>query len=176
METRKPTVSNLISLLDKPALLKWANKIGLEGIHIDDYRKKSLAGGSFNHTQIERYVKDKTPFDNPEHQKCFDKYFCDKTILCCEQEIETEYFIGRYDIKIEYNGKKYICDFKSNQSGIYLENKLQLVAYRMGEPCDGVGVISVPSFTYIPVHIPNFEPYEEILKALSKIYTLKKQL
>jgi hypothetical protein len=49
----KPTVSQLLQLLDKPALLGWANKIGLEGISLDEYRKKSTKGGTDLHKEIE---------------------------------------------------------------------------------------------------------------------------
>lgn len=172
----KPSVTNLIGLLDKPGLLKWANKIGLEGIHIDDYRKKSLSDGGSIHKQIEVYIKDKTPFINSEHQDNFEKYFSNKTILESEKNIETDYFTGRYDIKIGYNSKTYICDFKSNQKNIYLENKLQLVAYRMADKCDGVGIISVPDFIFLPIRIDDYRPYEEILINLSNIYNLKNLL
>ena len=172
----KPSVSNLIQLLDKPALLKWANKIGLQGINIDDYRKESRSNGSSIHKQIELFIKHKTPFLELVNQKECERYFENKSILDIEKNIETDYFIGRFDIKIEYKSKQFICDFKSNQKGIYLENKLQLVAYRMAEPCDGIGIISVPDFTFIPVNITNYLPYENILISLSTIYNLKKQI
>lgn len=172
----KPSVTNLIQLLDKPALLKWANKIGLQGINIDDYRKKSLSDGTSIHKQIESFIKDKKQFETKEHQNNFDRYFINKKIVASEINIETEYFVGRYDIKIEYNSKIFICDFKSNQKNVYFENKLQLVAYKMAESCDGIGIISVPDFTFIPVIINDYLPYEKILIALSEIYKLKKEL
>ena len=140
----KPSVTELIKLLDKPALLNWANKIGLEGIGLDEYRKKVMKDGTSIHKQIEMYVKDKTPFENNLHQLGFDNYFSNKKIVSIESNIETEWFKGRQDIRIEYKGKEYICDFKSNQKYIYFENKLQLVAYRMAENCDGLGIISFP--------------------------------
>lgn len=169
----KPSVSKLIQLLDKPALLKWANNIGLQGIKLDEYRKKSLADGTSIHSQIERFIKHQVLFDKEEHQNNFNNYFANKKIIDNEKNIETEYFVGRYDIKIEYNEKTFICDFKSNQSNIYFENKLQLTAYRMAEDCDGVGIISVPDFRFIPVPIKDFVPYEQILISLSNIYNLK---
>ena len=172
----KPTVTDLIKLLDKPALLGWANRIGLDGIKLDDYRKKSTTTGTSLHKQIEMYVKEKKPFENLVHQQSFDKYFFDKEILSIETNIETEWFKGRMDLKIGYKGKTYVCDFKSNQSSVYFENKLQLSAYRMAENADGVGIISIPDFTFIPVIIKDFTPYQEILKLLSRIYYLKQSL
>lgn len=177
MEKRlKPSVSKLIGLLDKPALLYWANKIGLEGTNIRDYRKKSTAAGSSIHKQIENCFLHGEPFENPEDQERFENYFSNKDILEIEKDIETDYFQGRYDLKLGYNGKTFLCDFKSNQRTIYFENKLQLVAYRMAEKCDGVGIISVPDFKFIPVFIEDYTPYEQILINLSNIYQLKEQL
>ena len=97
-------------------------------------------------------------------------------IIEIEKSIETDYFVGRLDVKIEYNGKIFICDFKSNQKNIYFENKLQLVAYSMAEQCDGLGIISVPDFTFIPVIINDKTPYQHILINLSNIFKLKKQI
>jgi hypothetical protein len=172
----KPSVTELIKLLDKPALLKWANKIGLEGIKLEDYSKKVMQQGTSIHKQIELYIKYKIPFENKFHQESFDMYFKDKEILSYESIIETEWFKGRLDLKILFKGKTYVCDFKLNQKFVYFENKLQLAAYRFAENADGVGIISIPDFTFLPVIIKDFTPYEEILKSLSNIYTLKKQL
>jgi len=171
---KKPSVSELTDLLNKPALLNWANKIGLNGISLFDYRNKAKAAGTSIHNQIENYIKNKTPFEDANVQDNFEKYFANKKIISYEKEIETDYFKGRYDILIEYNSKKYLCDFKSNHKVAYFENKLQLVAYKMAEPCDNVGIISVPDFTFIPTYIDDFGMYEEILKNLSLIYQTKK--
>lgn len=173
---KKPSVSELIKLLDKPALLKWANKIGLEGIKLDEYSNKVKNSGISIHKQIEEYIQFNKPFENIKHQNEFNRYFKDKKIISFESNIETDWFIGRQDLRIEYNGKQFICDFKSNQKYVYFENILQLVAYRMSEKSDGIGIISVPDFTFLPIKIQDFTPYEEILKSLSNIYNLKKQI
>lgn len=172
----KPSVTNLIQLLDKPALLNWANKIGLQGIKIDDYRKKSLSSGSSLHKQIENYVLHKVPFEKPENEINFNNFLFNKKIIDIEKKIETEYFTGRIDIKISINGFVYLCDFKSNQKYIYFENKLQLAAYSMAENCDGFAIISIPDFTFIPFAMPSKKSYQEIIINLSNIYKLKKQI
>lgn len=172
----KPSVSKLIGLLDKPSLLKWANKIGLEGINIDDYRKKSMSSGLSYHKQIENFLTKNIPFESEEiQQKCVN-FFADKKIICVEKQIENEYFLGRLDIKIEYNGLTYICDFKSNQKNIYFENKLQLISYKMVEKSDKIAIISIPDFTFLPIEIIDYSPYEQILINLSNIYQLKESL
>jgi hypothetical protein len=172
----KPQVTKLIGLLDKPALLKWANKIGLEGVKLEDYRKQSMGSGSSLHSQVEKYITNGIPFENKHHQMWCDVFLNGTEILGIEENIETEYFTGRLDLRFKYMNEIYIIDFKSNQKHIYFENKLQLVAYRMAKQCDKIAIVSIPDFTLLPIEIKDFSPYEEIIKYLSMIYTLKEQL
>lgn len=170
---KKPSVTELTKILDKPALLNWANKQGLLGIDISIARKKWLNDGTSIHSQIENFIKNGVPFLESSTQFMFENFFKDKSIEFVEKQIETDWFTGRIDIGLLYNNCFYICDFKSNQKNVYIENKLQLVAYGMAERCEKYAIISVPDFTLIPVEIPDTKPYEEILKALSIIYTNK---
>jgi hypothetical protein len=170
---KKPSVTELLSLLDKPALLHWANQQGLKGIDIKESRKKYLSDGVSIHKQIENFQTRNLPFEDSSVEELFKTFLSDKEVLDLEKNIETEYFIGRYDSRIKYNGVEYIIDYKSNQKNIYLENKLQLVAYAMAEPCDKFAIVSVPDFTFIEVVIDDTKPYEDILKSLSIIYKSK---
>jgi len=170
----KPHVTKLLKILDKPALLKWANKIGLQGIELDQYRNKKMGQGSLLHKQIEDFVLNDTPFENNIIQKIFiDKVYSKVEFLEIEQSMETEYFTGRIDAKILLNGEKYIIDWKK-QKKVYFENILQLVAYRMSDPECKLAVITIPDFTIKPLNITDYEPYEEILKALCLIYHNRK--
>jgi hypothetical protein len=125
------------------------------------------------HSQIENNIKSGEPFLNIDHEIAFKNFIFDKKILGYEVDIETEWFIGRYDMKLEWNNKKYLVDFKNNSKVIYFENKLQLVAYGMAENCDAFSIVSVPTFTVMNFSIKNREPFEQIIKALSNIYTQK---
>ncbi len=169
----KPTVTQLLNLLNKPALMKWANKIGLEGIRLEDYRKKIASSGVAIHNQIENYIKYQTPFKNKEHQFCFDTLFENKKIISVEKKIENEWFLGRLDIEFEMNGEVYVADFKRNAI-IYLENKLQLAAYRMGTNSN-TAIIQVPEMIMKEV-VFDYEKAENILKHLSQIYQLRNEL
>ena len=169
----KPTVSQLLDLLNKPALLKWSNKIWLEWIKLEDYQKKSKSDWISLHKQIENYIKNEIPFENAEHQNNFDILFKDLSILTVEENIETDYFIWRLDIRIDWR-EKYICDFKSSDR-IYFENKLQLTAYKMAKPDYKTAVIEIPSFKFKPIEL-DYEKYSKILINLSEIWKLKKEL
>lgn len=171
----KPTVSQLLDLLNKPALLKWANKIGLEGTSLDAYRSKSMAAGSSLHEQIKNQVLYKIPFDAIETQTNFDSFLRDKRIISVEQDIETEWFIGRYDVEVSFNDTFFLCDWKSSDA-IYFENILQLVAYRMAKPDHKVAIVQIPSFKFKPLGISDFSAYEDILKSLHTIFVNKKRI
>lgn len=163
----------MIKILDKPALLKWANKQGLLGIDISIDKDRFLRAGSSIHNQIEQYHINKTPFHNPEVEENYKRFTSGKLILDIETEIETEWFTGRYDMRYQYGSTKYLIDYKNNSKGVYFENKLQLVAYGMAVDCDRFAVVSTPMFITHHIVIEDRKPYEEIIKALSIIYTNK---
>jgi len=115
---RKPSVSKLVKILDKPALVGWANKIGLEGVNLKAYRTKAMADGTNIHAQIHAFISDKKPFDDLKTQNNFKKFMSNKKILGTEENVEISFFVGRYDIKLGINGKTWMCDFKKSD-GIY---------------------------------------------------------
>lgn len=172
---KKPSVSKLLALLDKPALLGWANKIGLQGITLTDHRAESQAKGNSLHNQVMHFCKNKTPFSDPKIQAKFEKFLKDKEIIDVEQNIENEYLQGRYDNKLIYKGEKYICDFKSSDR-VYFETVLQLMAYRMCDKECKIAVIQLPEFNFIPIDIRHEGEYEAILIALSLIYECKHKI
>lgn len=169
----KPSVTNLIALLDKPALLKWANKIGLEGTHIDDYRSKAKESGTSIHESVEQYLKFKILPDDESLAARIKNFFADKEIMEVEKPIETDWFIGRYDVKLRWKDFVFICDLKSN-SKVYLETKLQLSAYRMADECDHVAVIHLPDFLIQPVSTTEY--HESMIIKLSELFQIKHKL
>src|SRR5690606_33207906 len=99
---RKPTVSELIGLLDKPALLKWANNLGLKGVSIDEHKRLLASKGTSLHRQIKDYLeKNVSPTDKILKEKVplFKKKI---KLISVEEPIETDYFIGRLDVRFEY--------------------------------------------------------------------------
>ena len=174
---KKPSVTQLLDLLSKPALIGWANKLGLQGVDIKEKRRASLAKGRSLHGQIERVSLGTGGFDSDTNRTRFDALMANKSIISVEKKIETEWFIGRYDSMIlDENGQCWIADYKSGFKGrIYLENKLQLIAYTMAVPAD-MAIISVPQFQFIPVTVLDRNPYEQMLIKLSEIYRLKKEI
>jgi hypothetical protein len=171
-----PSITKLLQLLDKPALLNWANKIGLEGIRLDEYQSKSKAKGNSYHNQVEAMIKHNKEIEDPFLREQYHLFFDGSEILESEKIVKGEHWQGRFDIKFKRNEVTYLCDFKSNAKRVYLENKLQLVAYSELEKVDAIGIISLPDFKYHPVIIKDRKPYLGILRALSHIYKCKNEL
>ena len=173
---KKPSVTELIDILNKPALIGWANRIGLQGTSLDEYRKRVRVDGSKLHKDIENFFMRGEMVPDLGMQKRLNDFISDKEVLECEKNVETEWFVGRFDIKFKWHESVCIADFKTNHTNIYLENRLQLAAYWMAELAEKVFIISVPDVSIIPVSIVDFDPYEEMLKCLSRIYFLKQSV
>lgn len=163
----KPTVTELVGMLDKPALMRWANKQGLLGIDIEKERKRTKQVGTSLHDQIKA-----REFVDPLHAYNFNRFLADKEIIDCERDIETDWFTGRYDCKLRCQDQVYLIDWKSSRN-LYFETRLQLVAYAMAESCDKLGVVCIPEFCLIDPMIRSRQLYEDILICLSHIYSVK---
>lgn len=119
---KKPSLTELINLLDKPNLLNWANRIGLEGIALKDYRKKSANDGKEIHKAIENDLKFGIKYNNEKFQLFKSKY----EIVKVEPEIECEHYTGRADVLLNDKfGLSCLFDFK-NADVIYFEQMIQL--------------------------------------------------
>lgn len=173
MNCKKPSVSELIDLLNKPALLKWANKIGLQGIHIDDYRKRSTSDGTDKHKFIEDDLKHGIIYQNP----CFQLFKSKYEVVSVEPEIYCEHYCGRADVLLKRDNKLWLFDFKSSNR-IYFEQKLQLVAYKRVLNPDKIGIVNTDSFMEYIIDISSEEEreYLNILGALTIIYKAKNKI
>lgn len=171
---KKPSISELMSLLDKPALLSWANKQGLAGINIGIKRKEWLSHGTSMHAQIESFIRNGEAFIEQSAQENFELFISDKRVISMEVDVETDYFTGRYDMKLSWKDRLYLIDFKKGNKRIYFEQKLQLIAYSMAEEVDSFAIVSYPEFTMMNFCPTDRQPYIDIIKSLSDIYRNKK--
>jgi len=115
MTKMKVSISKILQELNSPFLMKWANKIWLEWIKLDDYQKKSKKDWIDKHLEIENYIKE--------------YWFKDYKTLFIEKDLLWEHFYWRCDFIAEKDWIHYIFDFKSNDK-IYLSHILQLIWYK----------------------------------------------
>ena len=165
------SITKLISILDKPNLVNWANKIGLDGISLSEYRNKSTAKGTNRHKEIEDFINTGKEFDGFEKLQQTLKDF---KIIGCEVSVKNEFLNGRVDLIISKNGEEYVCDFKKGK-GIYLSTKLQLSSYKHLYGADKIAFINTEDLELIVLNI-NTNKYYEIIKRLYQINKLLTEL
>jgi hypothetical protein len=139
-----PGVTTVLGVLAKPALVSWANKLGLQGIEVGKYVDSLADVGTLCHTIIECYLK-KTEVDFSDYtpnqrtlaeiaaKKFFDweKKNAFKMIKSELQLVsEKHYFGGTCDIYCELNGKKTLIDIKTSKA-CYPEHFAQVAAYKL---------------------------------------------
>jgi len=159
--TRVPGTTTVTGILDKPALVKWANNLGLQGIDSSKYVDEKARIGTLAHAMIEAYLKGEE-IDTSEYSKveidqaetCLIKFWDwtnehkIKPILCEVPLVSERYrYGGTIDCFGEVDGKPMLLDFKTGK-GIFPEMLIQLAAYNQlltenGHVPDGCRILRV---------------------------------
>ena len=136
------SVTEILNIINKPALVYWANKIGLQGIKLSEYKKDGTSIGTLAHAIIENWIKKcKTNFNSYTKKQIKQACQCSKMFfdwvkkqkefipIASElQLISQKYdYTGIIDLIAIINGKLALIDFKT--CNIYDEAKYQVAAY-----------------------------------------------
>lgn len=138
-------VSKVVKVLDKPALVGWANKLGLQGTTLQEAYNKSTGRGKVAHGRIEARCRD-LKFDHSNipgelmaesdrsverfFEEFWDKEGCE-LIDAERQMVDDDLRIGgTLDLYVRFTkrGTTGLIDVKTS-SGFYPEQKLQLCGY-----------------------------------------------
>lgn len=164
-------VTKLIDILNKPALVYWANKIGLQGVRLSDYYKRTQNDGNKKHNDVELYFTDGVEFDGVEKLRNNLKGY---EVIGVEKSVTNDFLNGRIDLILKKNGLTYVVDFKRNKS-IYLNTKLQLSTYKHMINADKICYINFEDYKLIEIDIDT-NKYYEIIKRLYQVYILLNNL
>jgi len=141
--TTIPGVTTILSILNKPALVSWANKLGLQGIDSTKYVDEKAAIGTLAHEMIADYLRGKET-DTSEYSKVqidqaenavlaffeWEKTHHIEPIMVEKSLVSEQYqFGGTIDCLGKINGNRHLLDFKTSR-GIFPEMLVQLAAYR----------------------------------------------
>lgn len=192
-----PGVTTVLGVLAKPALIGWANRMGLAGIDTSKYVDAAARAGTACHAMIEAHLKG-TEFPKDSYDKDtltlaengYRKYIAweaGNKVENVESElslVSKRGFGGTVDMYCLLNGSPTLVDFKTNASGIYPEMMHQVVAYKMlleesGRPVSQVIIIRVGKSVEDDLEtrfIGNWGAHEEMFMACLKIYNLQKRL
>lgn len=194
-----PGVTTILGLLAKPALVPWANKLGLQGIDVKKYVDDKADIGILAHAMItdklqgiETDLKDysQNQIDKAENSvlsfwewekdhKIEEVFFCERPLVS-----EVHGFGGTLDIYAKVNGKREIIDLKTG-SGIYAEHIYQVATLKRlleehNFPVDGTRIVNIPraeteAFLEKTVSEKENETGWGIFHHLLQVYKLKKQ-
>jgi hypothetical protein len=197
--TLVPGVTTVLGILAKPALVPWANKLGLQGIDVAKYVDDKADIGTLGHLMVTDALKgvqtdlaDFTPNQADLAQNCalsfweWEKGHKIEGVYFVEQAMvsEAHKFGGTEDIYCRINGSRELIDLKTGR-GIYDEHAYQCAALAMllrenGHGVDTVRIINIPrtedeKFTEKVLSQKDIETGWEIFQACLKIYNLKKE-
>lgn len=164
-------VTKLIDLLNKPALVYWANSLGLKGITLNDYYKEVKSDGNKKHNEVEDYLKNGVLFEGHEILSANLEGY---EVLGIEQSLSNDFLTARADLRLKKDGKTYVVDLKRNKK-IYLGTKLQLSAYKHIFNDDYVCYMNFDSYKLEILNIDTSK-YYEMLKRLYQVNELLKCL
>jgi len=143
--TLVPGVTTVLGILNKPALVPWANKLGLQGIEVGKFVDDKAAIGTLAHQMIADYLRGETT-DTSEYSKMqieqaenavlsfleWEKSHKLQPILVEEPMVSERHgFGGTVDLVATINDDPELCliDFKTSK-GIFPEMFVQVAAYR----------------------------------------------
>ena len=198
--TRVPGATTIAGLLDKPFLIKWANKLGKQGIDVKEYVDNEARKGTLIHTIIESH-NTKEPVDLANYtdeeidnaSKIFYQHY-----MGCENQHQVEpifsehslvseqyKFGGIIDFYAKLDGVYTVIDFKTSKS-INNEHLLQVSSYvqllkENGYQVDQLLILDVKKTLDTPLEekyltVDETSSYWEMFKHLIDVYWIKKEL
>jgi hypothetical protein len=141
--TRVPGVTTILGVMAKPALVPWANKLGLQGIDVGKYVDDLADIGTLAHAMAEAHclgikcdTSDYSANQISIAENCLIKFFDwhdqnrpeplgNEMVLVSESRM----YGGTADFYCSIKGKKVLVDFKTCKA-IYGEMKTQVIAYK----------------------------------------------
>lgn len=192
-----PGVTTVIGLLNKPQLVIWANRLGLQGIDSTKYRDDKAAIGSLAHAMIMADLKgekadtsDYSENQITQSETCYLQWldWCKGKALkpvCIETPMVSEdyHFGGCPDYLGYVNGDMVLCDYKTG--GIYRESYIQTCAYAQllyenaYPPTDKIIILGIPRSSeekFQEVTYTDFSPGWQVFKHLLAVYELLKDI
>lgn len=144
--TRVPGVTTILGILAKPALIAWANRMGLQGIDTTKYVAAAADAGKACHAMIEAHLKGEA-FDASGYDPATVDIAENGYLKYLEWEgqhklegirsemalvSEARRYGGCVDLYCLLDGIPTLVDFKTNQTGIFDEMRHQVAGgYRL---------------------------------------------
>ena len=192
-------VTTVLNLLAKPALIPWANRIGLEGIKVGEYVDALANIGTLAHEMVAANIRgekvDTSEYSSKDVDLASNSFLSylewkkgrDMEVVFSEKPLVSEMlkYGGTMDVYANVAGKPTLIDLKTGK-GIYDEMKLQVAAYahllqEHGHPVESVHILrigrsEIEGFEDQEVPMQVLPKYFDIFANLLKVYRLKKEV
>lgn len=195
--TRVPGSTTITGLLNKPYLITWSNRLGLEGIDSTKYRDDAASVGTLAHAMVQAHLQGETLDMGIYSQRDIDLaenalvsyYDWEKNhkiepIICEVPLVSEKYrYGGTVDCYCKLDGVPTLLDFKTGKA-IYDEYFFQLAAYEEllkehGYPVEQRRILRIgreETEGFEERGVPDTTKYFEVFKSLLNVYYLKKEL
>jgi len=195
--SRVASVTTILGVLAKPALIHWAWKLGCEGIDYKAVRDQAADAGTLAHYIILCHLTGLTPDTRQYSKETMDKaensvlsYYEWEKAHTMEPILTETYLVSekhRYGGTIDFygivDGEPMLVDFKTS-SGIYPDMFYQLAAYaelleENGYPVKGAKILRIgrdEDEGFEERGAGNLVPQLEMFHCCKQIYELQKQI
>ena len=194
---RVPGATTITGLLNKPHLVRWANKLGLEGIDSSKYTDEAAAVGTLAHAMVQAHLQGEeldtsmfSPIQVDLAQNAvlsyleWEKRHTIEPIICEVPMVSEKLrFGGTVDCYCKLDGVPTLLDFKTGKA-IYEEYFVQTAAYKEllvehGYPVERVQILRIgrdETEGFEERAITNTDKFFSIFINLLDIYYTKKEL
>ena len=192
-----PGATTITGLLNKPQLVRWANKLGLEGIDSSKYTDEAAAVGTLAHEMVQAHLQGEkvdTNMFSPLQVELAENALISfyewlarhdvEPILCEVPMVSEEYkFGGTVDCYCKLDGVPTLLDFKTGKA-IYDEYFVQVSAYKQllverGYPVERVQILRIgrdETEGFEERAITDTRKYFKIFENLLEVYYLRREL
>lgn len=194
-----PGVTTVLGILNKPALVKWANNLGLQGVDVSRYVDDKADIGTLAHamitdaligqkTDLSDYTKNQIDlaensvlsfWEWEKDHKIREVFFVERPLVS-----EAHRFGGTLDIYAVVNGRREIIDLKTG-AGIWPEHIYQVATLKVlleenGFEVDGTRIVNIPRVESEAFVERSITPHEnetgwQIFQRLLDVYYLRKE-
>lgn len=194
---RLPGTTTILGILNKPALVSWANKLGLDGIDSSKYVDTAARIGTLAHYLVQCDLTGDEPdtseygeMETSQAENALLSYYewkKTKAIFALETELplvsEKYGYGGTIDCYCLLGSEYWLLDFKTGKA-IYPEMLIQLAAYRNllmenGYKVEKARILRIgrdETEGFEERSISDFEPYWKIFEHCLAIYNLQKEI
>lgn len=199
--TRVPSVTTVLGVIAKPALTKWANRLGLQGIDSEAFVEEAAGAGTLTHMVIESTLNPEKPWareladEFTEEERAmariawrrFARWHSVHEVepLLMEHSLVSERLRvgGTVDLYARIDGVPTVVDFKTSNT-VYDSHLLQLAAYRSlleeaGHPVEQVRVVLLPREEQEEGGesvVSETEPYLAVFESAVQLYRVQQRL